>query len=131
MLSDHNSRCLGVSLAIYLIAVAFGLVLFVSPVLLANGPTKFDNPGLAAYDPPPGTVLIPQRARNSFPLAFLKHEEIVDPALVAELNAKAKKAEMSHHLASRTGQSVRPEAPSQNTRYAQPANSGRSFFSLF
>jgi hypothetical protein len=131
MLSDYNSRCLGVSLAIYLIAVTFGLMLFVLPVLLANRPTKYENPGLAVYDPPPGTLLIPQRARNSFPLAFLKHEDLVDPTLVASLNARAKKAEKPRHLASHSGPRVRPEAPSENKRYAQPANSGRSLFSFF
>jgi hypothetical protein len=131
MLSDQSNQGLGLSLAIYLIAVTFGLMLFVSPILLANGPTKYNNPGLAAYDPPPGTLLIPQRARNSFPLAFLKYEDLVDPAMVASLSPKAKKAEKPHRLASRSVQRVRPNAPAENTRLAQPANSGRSFFSFF
>jgi hypothetical protein len=129
MLSEHNNRCLGVSLAIYLIVVTFDLMMFVVPVLLANGPTKFDNPGIAAYDPPPGTLLI-SRARNLFPLAFLKHDDLFDPAMVAAPNARSKNAEKPHHLANRSVQRVRPEAPSENTRFVQPANSGCSFFSF-
>ena len=118
-------------MAIYLVALLCGLLLFVLPVLVISGPSKFENAGMAAYDPPPGTLLIPQRARNAAPLALLQHDDLVDSALAAELNAKAKKAEKPHQSASGVGQRVRPKAPPAGLRYAQPANSGRSIFLLF
>jgi hypothetical protein len=130
MNSEHNQG-LGVSVAIYLVALVCGLALFVLPVLVISGPSKFENAGMAAYEPPPGTLLIPQRARNAGPLAVLQHDDLVDPALAAELNAKAKKTEKPHQLASGVGQWVHPKAPPAGMRYAQPANSGRPYFSLF
>jgi hypothetical protein len=130
-MSFEHTRGLGVSVAIYLVAMVCSLTLFVVPVLLANGSKTFDNPGLAAYDPPPGTLVIPQRARYALPLAFLKHDDIVETAMLAKVNANAKKAEKPRQLASRTGQRVRSERPPTDMRYAQPGNSGRSFFSLF
>src|ERR1700687_1968564 len=130
MSSDHNQG-LGVSVAIYMIALVCGLALFVLPVLVISGPSKFENVGIAAYEPPPGTLLIPQRARNAGPLAVLQHEDLVDSTLAAELNAKAKKAGKPRQSASGVAQQVRPKAPPAGTRYAQPAYSGHPNFSLF
>jgi hypothetical protein len=122
-MNSEHTQGLGGSVAIYLVALACGLSLFVLPVLFASG-QKYDNAGMAAYDPPPGTLLIPQRARNAVPLALLKHDDLVDSALAAEMNAKSKKTEKPHHLA-------RPKAPAADMRYAQPVNNGRPFLSLF
>jgi hypothetical protein len=130
MTSEHDQG-LGVSIAIYMVAMVCGLALFVLPVLLVNWPGKGVNVGMAAYQQPPGTLLIPKPARYSSLLVYLKHDDIVDPALLADMNAKVKELEKPQRLASRTGQRVRSTAPPANLRYAQPVNSNRSFFTFF
>lgn len=131
MLVDHPDQGLVTSLAVYIIAIAFGLVVIVVPVLLFNGPTKFHNPGVAAYNPPAGTLLIPVSDRNSFPLALLKQEDIAAPTQIAARKVKSDKPEKAPRLENRGGHRVSPKAPSENTRYALPTNNGRWPFSFF
>jgi len=127
MISEHDQG-LGISIAIYMVAVVCGLALFLVPVFLANTPRIIANAGMAAYEPPPGTLLIPRPARYSSAQAVLFRDETVDPVLLAIANAKVKSADKPHQLASRRGQRVGLKAPPAPTRYAQPTNIGRSFF---
>jgi hypothetical protein len=116
---------LGFSLTIYLLALAGGLLLFAGPVYLSNGATHLSNPGLAAYDPPPGALLIPEpSAQKELPLAVLKRREIVDPAIAAMVNARTKQTAQAEP-ARRTSRSEpvysRDEPPTTATIRPRPA----------
>jgi hypothetical protein len=84
-----ESRDLAVSVVIYLIAIAFGLALFVVPIYLLSRPTVLENAGAPAVQSV-DRGLAARSGRDRFPVAHLKAETIVDPDTVAELNAKTK-----------------------------------------
>jgi hypothetical protein len=116
---------LGFSLTIYLLALAGGLLLFAGPVYLSNGATHLSNPGLAAYDPPPGAMLIPEpSAQKELPLAVLKRREIVDPAIAAMVNARTKQTAQASEPVRRTSRSEssysRDEPPTTATIRPRP-----------
>jgi hypothetical protein len=80
---------MGLSVAIYAIAMVCGLALFVLPVVWANSPTVYENPGVSALRLPGGPTYATRR--TEFPIANLKSQQIVSPEMLAELDAKAKK----------------------------------------
>jgi hypothetical protein len=84
------SEGLGLSVVIYMAAVLGVLGLVVVPVYLANAPQVYENPTLARANPLLDGPIIGNRAPHPVPLAMLKRQTIVDPAIVAGLNAKAK-----------------------------------------
>ena len=59
-ISNDVSEGLGVSLGIYMTAIAVAVLILGTPVYLITKPTRFENPGMAAYKAPPGTRLIPE-----------------------------------------------------------------------
>lgn len=101
-----ESEGLGVSVAIYLAAIVGTLVLVATPVYLANAPKAYENPPLARANPLLNGPIIGNRASSGLPVALLKREDIVDPATLAVLNAKAKKAATAstRHTTHRTAQ---------------------------
>ena len=119
---------LGLSVAAYALALICGLALFVLPVYWLNSPTVYENPGVTAARLPGGPAYANHPAE--FPLAKLQDQQIVSAAMLAELNANAKK-EKPVRRASR---------PASNRTYAQAQHDDapdyrparRSlFFSLF
>jgi hypothetical protein len=109
------------SVLIY-VTVLFGvLALFFLPVYYANGPTVLQNSDAESVHE---TLAV--RASGSFPLAVLKHDDIVDSATLAALNAKPKHVAATHRSASRmhTESSVAGLTPERSSRGFFP-------FSLF
>jgi hypothetical protein len=85
-----EAKDLAVSVLIYMAAIAFGLSLFLVPIYLASRPTVLQNAGAASAAQTVDRALVTRSGRKLFPVANLKHETIVNPATIAELNAKAK-----------------------------------------
>ncbi len=113
------------SLSLYLAALAAGLLLFAGPIYWLNSGTTLANPGVAAYDPPPGATLIRTRDPHIMPLAVLDHKDIVDSTQLAAISAKTKRAERTEPHAARRERSA-------DSRYAlEPAHRGGFFFGLF
>src|SRR5665213_492337 len=97
-MNPSDSEGLGLSVLIYMAAILGGLALIAGPVYLVNRPQVYENPRLPTIGP-----LSSGSAR--VPLALLKHEPIVDPKIVAALNAKTKKTEphrTTHQVAERS-----------------------------
>jgi hypothetical protein len=86
-MNPYDDDSLGPSLLLYLAALFGVLALVVVPVYLANKGTVQKNVGVAAV------AGIARSNHRSFPLTRLKPAMIVDPALVAKLNAEAQKAD--------------------------------------
>lgn len=98
---------LGLSLVIYMAAIAGALAVAALPVYLANRPQVYENPPLARANPLLNGPIVGNRVSTGVPLAMLKREIIVDPAIIAALNAKAEKAEKAaavRHPVRRTAQ---------------------------
>jgi hypothetical protein len=85
----NNDEGMGLSVAIYALAMICGLALVVGPVYWANSTTVYENPGVAALKSPGGLSYTSRR--TEFPIATLKSQQIVSPEMLAELDAKAKK----------------------------------------
>ena len=118
---NHNDQGMGLSLAVYALAIFGGLALFVFPVLWASSATVHENPGVQAASLPGG----PHRAQ--FPLAMLKRQQIVDQTALNELNAKsAQKAPAPHRVARAAHRSY---AQASEADGQQPTR--RSFFPWF
>ena len=126
---NNSDEGMGLSVVVYAIAMLCGLALFVLPVVWANSARVYDNPGVTAMRSPGGPAYASRPAE--FPLANLREEQIVSPAMLAELNATTKtKKEKPQRTA-------RPSSPSHRS-YAQvqddPAEqrpARRGFFSFF
>ena len=105
---NKSDEGMGLSVVVYAIAMACGLALFGTPVIWANSARVYDNPGVTAANVPGGP------ARNAhleqYPLANLHAPQIVSPAMLAELNAGAKKE--------KPRRTARTSAPTPH-RYAQ------------
>lgn len=86
----NSDEGMGLSLAVYAIVMVCGLGLCVLPVVWANSARVYDNPGVTAANQPGG----PLRKDNgaAYPLANLQSQQIVSPAMLAELNGKSKTA---------------------------------------
>jgi hypothetical protein len=91
---QSESKDLAVSVLIYMAAILFGLSLFVVPIYLATRPTVVENAGAPAL----ARAQAIERTAHSdrFPVAHLKEPTLVDPATVAEFNAKVKESDASH-----------------------------------
>jgi hypothetical protein len=124
-MNNADSEGLGLSIAVYALAMVCGLALFVLPVYWANSPAVYKNPGVTASTLPGG----PSYANRpgEFPLAMLHRQQIVDPAMLVELNAKAQKEppRRVHRATQRSYAQARDTDESE--RRAPP----RPFFSLF
>jgi hypothetical protein len=92
-MKSNKSQGLGGSLLLYLAALLGGLMLFALPVFFISGGTTLENPGLAAYVPPPGALLIRKPDPNAMQLSLLKHDNLIDAGQLAAISAKTKKAD--------------------------------------
>lgn len=124
----NSDEGMGLSLAIYAIAMACGLALFVLPVIWANSGHVYDNPGVTALHRPGGPVRSDHRA--GYPLATLQSQPIVSPAMLAELNAEVKKAKPVARRASRPAPRHYAQADHDDLA-ATPQRRGLFFFSWF
>ena len=121
---NHNDQGMGLSVAVYAIAMIGGLALFVLPVLWASGATVYDNPGVKA-GAPGGPIYAHHQAQ--FPLAVLKKQQIVDQTALNELNAKsAQKAPAPRRVARAAHRSYAQVSEDDGQRPAR-----RSFFPWF
>ncbi len=93
---DHD---LGASVLIYIVAIVCGFAIFVVPVLLASGPTVIANHGAR------GAVTQINGARDDsrYPVAKLRRDAIVDPAITAVLSARNKATEVDRRRPARDG----------------------------
>jgi hypothetical protein len=128
-MKSHRDQGLGGSLLLFGVALLGGLMLIAMPVYLFSGGTRLTNPGLAAYEPPPGASLIRRRDPKTLELANLARDEIVDAKQIAAASAKSKPAERT-----RTAKATSPRSRGQSSvadmRYAEPPSRGL-FFGLF
>lgn len=91
--SDNEG--LGLSVAIYIVAVVGALAILAVPIYLMNAPQVYENPKLAQSDPLLNGPIIGQRVSTSIPVAMLQRQQLIDPAILAALNAKTRKAEVA------------------------------------
>lgn len=84
---------MAVSVVIYMIAIVFGLALFVVPIYLMSRPTVVQNAGLPAARSV-DRALAARSSRERFPVAHIKRDTIVSPDTIAELNAKVKERDV-------------------------------------
>lgn len=92
-MNSSETDGLGLSVLIYVTAILGGLAVMALPVYMAVKPTVYDNPPLVRADPLLNGPVIGSREVARAPLAVLKHRTIVDPKVVAALNAKIKQPE--------------------------------------
>jgi hypothetical protein len=95
-MTSSETDGLGASVAIYLAAILGVLALLALPVYLATRPQVYDIPPLAHADPLLEGPIIGERMPTTPALAVLQNKPIVDPKVVAALNAKVKEPE--HHV---------------------------------
>jgi hypothetical protein len=126
-MDSSDSEGLGLSVLVYMAAMTGALALFALPVYLAAQPTVYDNPPLARGDL--NGPVIGYRGSAGFPLAFLKKQTIVDPAIVAALNPKVAKSAQTKNASHRTAQRSKVTSMAE----VQPERQRRPFFlfSLF
>lgn len=125
---------LGFSVAIYMGAMLGTLGVIAVPVYYAVAPKVYDNPPPEPLDPLLNGPIVGKRVSTPVPLAMLKHPEIVDPKLVAELNAKldakTREAKPARHEVAH--QAVRRERPAAVAELPErPERSGSFLFNLF
>jgi hypothetical protein len=79
-----DDQGLGLSLLIYMAAIATAFaVLVVMPVYVYSGPTVYPSSRVTSF-----SQIAAMRERD-FPLARIKNDEIVDPAILEGLNARS------------------------------------------
>ena len=120
---------LGLSLLIYLTAMLCGLSVIALPVYFTVRPTVIENAS-ARMLKESGTLVV-GASQKPFPLFRLKHPAIVDPEMVAKMNAEAtKKVEHMHaapiHIASEAFRRRQQSAPTDS--YAEVTTSHRRRF---
>jgi hypothetical protein len=124
---NKSDEGLGLSVVVYAIAMMCGLALFVMPVIWANSARVYDNPGASAAN-------LPGPERNAhgaqYPLASLHAQQIVSPAMLAELNATTKK-EKPRRTARASAPSRRSYAQAQEEPAEQRPARRPFFFSFF
>lgn len=109
---QYAGNGLGGSLLIYIAAIVCGLVVLVGPVLMAHGPIVIPNAGAHATFAQFNRV----GDGNRYPVAKLRSETIVDPAITAALSARNKATE-----------NVRPQpAHDGNIRTSRHRHAGRT-----
>jgi hypothetical protein len=124
----NSDEGMGLSVVVYAIVMVGGLALFVLPVMWANGARVYENPGVTALRTPGGPAYANRQAQ--FPLANLKEEPIVSPAMLAELNASGSKKEKPQRTARSSTSSHRSYAQVQDEQTEQRPQR-RGFFSFF
>jgi len=124
---SDDSEGLGLSLLIYMAAIIGALAVFALPLYWLVQPTVLENLPLARGDL--NGPVIGYRGPTSFPLALLHKPTIVDPAVVAALNANAAKSSPTKHASHRIAQRPRTTSMAE----VQPERQRRPFFlfSLF
>jgi len=128
-MTRSESEGLGLSLLIYAAAIAGVLTAVALPVYIANAPRVYDNPPLANADPLLNGPIIGERVSNRVPLGHLQRKTIVDPAVVAALNAKAERPKPVHH-AVRRNEDRATRTPVAELR-AEPKHATFFLFRLF
>jgi len=93
LLEDMADEGLGGSVAIYAGAILGTLGLIAVPLYIALSPQVYENPPIEPLDPLLQGPIVGNRVSTPMPLAHLKHETLVDPKYVAELNAGLRKRE--------------------------------------
>lgn len=122
---------LGVSVAIYMGAILGTLGVIAVPVYYAIAPQVYDNPPPRPLDPLLNGPIVGNRVSGPAPLALLKHPAIVDPAVVAALNAKTAqrtepvRRQAAHQPARRERAAAVAQLPER------PERSGFFLFNLF
>jgi len=125
LLRDMADEGLGGSVAIYAGAILGALGLIAVPIYVAVSPQVYDNPPLEPLDPLLQGPIIGNRVSTPMPLSHLKHEVLVDPKYVAELNARFKKREAAPQ------QVARPVRERGSAIAELPETRERSGFFLF
>lgn len=128
-LQEIADEGLGGSVAIYAGAVLGVLGVIAVPIYFAVSPQVYENPPLEPLDPLLQGPIIGNRVSTPMPLAYLKHEVLVDPKYVAELNARLKKREAPPQVAQPTR--VRERGPAVAELPERRERSGFSLFNLF
>jgi hypothetical protein len=108
VMTTSESEGLGLSILIYMVAITGALAAAAVPVYMANAPQVYDNPKIVRANPLLDGPIVGNRVPTRVPLAVLKRETIVDPAILASVKATAKKEVAAVHPA--------PHAQSQRTR---------------
>lgn len=122
----HSDEGMGLSVAVYALAMICGLALFAFPVVWANSARVYENPGVSALRSAAPSAYA--NRHSEFPIANLDTPEIVSPAMLAELNANGKKEKPARRTAAQP--SHRSYAQAQDEPGEQrPAR--RGFFSFF
>jgi hypothetical protein len=131
---DPRDEGLGISVLIYAAALAGALAAIVLPVYLANAPAVYQNSGAKSFS----EVLAARGEAREYPLAKLERPQIVDPAVVTALNAKAQtKSDTDsrphiRHRAERTSrQPIGRRRSYADATAARPPDPLSLFFSIF
>lgn len=121
---------LGLSVAIYMAAILGAMGVLAVPVYMAVAPKVYANPPVEPLDPLLNGPIVGKRVSTPVPLAFLKHPQIVDPKVVAELNANIQQARPARHEVAQ-----RPARHDRGATVAElperPERSGFFLFNLF
>lgn len=83
-----ESEGLGLSVLLYMGAITGALAVIAVPVYFATQPDVYKNPPLARSDSVLSGPIVGRSESTPFPLARLQQQIIIDPAIVAALNAK-------------------------------------------
>lgn len=126
--SGHDG--LGLSLAIYMAAIVATMGVLAVPVYMAIGPQVYENPRPEPLDPLLNGPIVGQRVSTAIPLAFQKQQNLVDPKVLAELNAKTRPAPPPRHQVAHVPAQRRPAAAMAEAREPRE-RSGFSLFNLF
>ncbi len=141
-MESSQSEGLGLSLALFMGAILGVLALLAVPVWLAARPVVYDNPVLAKRDPLLNGPIVGHRDDRAIPLAMLKHQQLIDPKVVAALNAKLVETKLPGSKLAKADNAERPESHRPARRTAernvgtpvaqlQPERRERSGFFLF
>lgn len=80
---ENGAEGLGLSLIIYVTAITAAFSIIATPIYFAIQPTQVENPGLAAYNAPPGTRLYPiLTAKTETPGGALRVTKVDDRNIV-------------------------------------------------
>ena len=120
---------LGGSVAIYMGAILGALGLIALPVYIAAAPQVYENPPHEPLDPLLQGPIVGSRVSTPMRLTQLRHEVLVDPKFVAELNSKARKTQSTRHQSVRAP--VRERGPAIAELPVQRQQPGFSLFNLF
>lgn len=117
------------SVLLYVGALVGVLAVAAVPVYLATKAEVYDIPPLARADPLLNGPIVGNRVSARVPLARLRRETILDPAIVEALNAKAEKAAPARHAVRRS--TPRPDRTPVAELRDEPKRQGFFLFNLF